>query len=213
MKWEGIVKIMVNKLAIIIIIVGIALIGIGGFQYFKTKEEQKNTLEEAYKILEDHNQQTINHPNENHNIETQIKENKEFNPFHGETVGILEIPKLKAELPIVEGTSDEDLEKGVGHYKGTAYPTEGDQIVLSGHRDTVFQRMGELEIGDVFIVKLPYGSFGYKIESTKIVDADDRTIIKTTAPNEELVVTTCYPFTFVGTAPERYILTAKPVLE
>ncbi|MEC1717197.1 class D sortase [Schinkia azotoformans] len=198
---------MVKKIAIIIIIAGIVLIGIGVFQYFNTKEEQKNTLKEAYKILEDHNQQINNHPNEDHHT----KKDEEFNPFHGETVGILEIPKLNAELPIVEGTSDNDLEKGVGHYKGTAYPTEGDQIVLSGHRDTVFRRMGELKIGDIFIVKLPYGSFEYKIESTKIVDADDRTIIKSTAPNEELVVTTCYPFTFVGTAPDRYILTAKPI--
>ncbi|EKN68977.1 class D sortase [Schinkia azotoformans] len=198
---------MVKKIAIIIIIAGIVLIGIGVFQYFNSKEEQKNTLKEAYKILEDHNQQINNHLNEDHHT----KKDEEFNPFHGETVGILEIPKLNAELPIVEGTSDNDLEKGVGHYKGTAYPTEGDQIVLSGHRDTVFRRMGELEVGDVFIVKLPYGSFEYKIESTKIVDADDRTIIKSTAPNEELVVTTCYPFTFVGTAPDRYILTAKPV--
>ncbi|KEF37749.1 sortase family protein, LPXTG-site transpeptidase [Schinkia azotoformans MEV2011] len=71
--------------------------------------------------------------------------------------------------------------------------------------------MGELKIGDIFVVKLPYGSFEYKIESTKIVEADDRTIIKSTSPNEELVVTTCYPFTFVGTAPDRYILTAKPI--
>lgn len=201
---EGLNKIMIKKLAIFIIIAGIVLIGIGGFQYFKTKEEQKDTLKEAYRILEDQA-----HPM----VTTKTKEDEVFNPFHGETVGVLEIPKLNVELPIVEGTSDEDLEKGVGHYKGTAYPTESDQIVLSGHRDTVFRRMGELEIGDVFIVKLPYGSFEYKIESTKIVDADDRTIIKSTAPNEELVVTTCYPFTFVGTAPDRYILTAKPVLD
>jgi len=210
---------MIKKLAIIIIIVGLALIGFSGYQYYKTIEAQRNSLKEAYKILEKPNpklkEQSIKDLKENldQNIETDKKEAKEFNPFKGDTVGILSIPKLGAELPIVEGTSEEDLEKGVGHYKGTAYPTEKDQIVLSGHRDTVFRRMGELKIGDVFILKLPYGSFEYKIESTKIVKAVDRSIIKSTAPNEELVVTTCYHFTYVGSAPDRYILTAKPVEE
>lgn len=201
---------MIKKLAIIISIVGIALIGFGGYQYYKTIEAQKNSLKEAYQILE--NKKKPKEPTkENHNNETRMMDKAEFNPLQGEAVGILAIPKLEAELPIVEGTSDDDLEKGVGHFKGTAYPTEQDQIVLSGHRDTVFRRMGELKVGDIFIVKLPYGSFKYKIKSTKIVDEDDRTIIKSTAPNEELVVTTCYPFTYVGSAPDRYILTAKPV--
>lgn len=201
---------MIKKLAIIISIVGIALIGFGGYQYYKTIEAQKNSLKEAYQILE--NKKKPKEPTkENHNNETRMMDKAEFNPLQGEAVGILAIPKLEAELPIVEGTSDDDLEKGVGHFKGTAYPTEQDQIVLSGHRDTVFRRMGELKVGDIFIVKLPYGSFEYKIKSTKIVDEDDRTIIKSTAPNEELVVTTCYPFTYVGSAPDRYILTAKPV--
>ncbi|WP_458413563.1 class D sortase [Schinkia sp. CFF1] len=202
---------MIKKLAIIISIVGIALIGSGGYQYYKTIEAQKNSLKEAYQILENQKQKPKELTKENHNNETRMMDKAEFNPLQGEAVGILAIPKLEAGLPIVEGTSDDDLEKGVGHFKGTAYPTEQDQIVLSGHRDTVFRRMGELKVGDIFIVKLPYGSFEYKIASTKIVDADDRTIIKSTAPNEELVVTTCYPFTYVGSAPDRYILTAKPV--
>lgn len=191
---------MIKKLSIFVIIVGVVLIGIGGYQYFKTTKAQENSLSEAYRILE------------NPKIERNfIQKDEEFIPIDGETVGLLVIPRINAELPIVEGTSEDELEKGVGHYKGTAYPMQNDQIVLSGHRDTVFRRMGELEIGDSFIVKLPYGSFEYKIESTKIVDANDRSIIKSTAPEEELVVTTCYPFTYVGDAPDRYILTAKPV--
>lgn len=193
---------MIKKLALIIIIMGIALIGVGGYQFSKTKEAQKNSLAEAHRILDLSKEKTSTEL-KTENIET-------FNPKDGETVGILSIPKINAELPIVEGTSEDELEKGVGHYEGTAYPTQKDQILLSGHRDTVFRRMGELKIGDVFIVKLPYGTFEYKIESTKIVDAVDRSIIKSTAPEEELVVTTCYPFTYVGDAPDRYIITAKP---
>lgn len=185
-----------------IVSAGIVLIGIGGYQYFSTKDAQKNSLVEAYKVLKD--------PVTQSNIEEDM--NVEFDPKQGDVVGVLVIPKIKAELPIIEGTDEDELEKGVGHYQGTAYPTEKDQIVLSGHRDTVFRSMGELEIGDTFIVKLPYGSFTYVIESTKIVNAEDRSVIKSTAPEEVLIVTTCYPFSYVGDAPERYILSAKPLL-
>uniref|UniRef100_UPI00301AD7D0 class D sortase n=1 Tax=Oceanobacillus massiliensis TaxID=1465765 RepID=UPI00301AD7D0 len=104
----------------------------------------------------------------------------------------------------------DELAKGVGHYAGTAYPEQNDQIVLSGHRDTVFRRMGELLIGDILTIKLSYGEFSYKISETKVVDADDRTII-VPHDKEVLTLTTCYPFSFIGSAPERYIITALPV--
>ncbi|MDW2878212.1 MULTISPECIES: class D sortase [Bacillaceae] len=129
----------------------------------------------------------------------------------GDIIGILEIPALKAELPIIEGTDEEELEKGVGHYAGTVFPGQKDQILLSGHRDTVFRKIGELKMGDELVVKMPYGDFTYEIIESFIVDADDTTVIKPTAPEEILTLSTCYPFYFVGSAPERYILTAKRV--
>ncbi|MCS0669750.1 class D sortase [Cytobacillus firmus] len=129
----------------------------------------------------------------------------------GEAIGILKIPRLKAELPIIEGTDEDELEKGVGHYSTTVFPGQHDQILLSGHRDTVFRSLGELEIGDIFLVSMPYGEFTYEITDSKIVDADDTTVIRSTAPNEILTVSTCYPFSYVGNAPSRYILNAKRI--
>lgn len=125
-------------------------------------------------------------------------------------IGVLTIPKIERKLPIVEGTSPADLRKGVGHYKGTALPSEGEQIVLSGHRDTVFTNFAELSIGDVFIVELSTGSYTYEIGKTKIVDADDVSIINPQG-EEVLVVTTCYPFSYIGDAPNRFIFYAYPV--
>ncbi|MFT0802554.1 class D sortase [Bacillus swezeyi] len=134
-----------------------------------------------------------------------------FKTATGEAVGILKIPRLKAELPIVEGTSPDDLEKGVGHYKESYYPKQNGQIVLSGHRDTVFRRTGELEIGDLLKIELSYGSFEYQITNTKIVDKDDTSIMTLQHEKEELLLTTCYPFSYVGNAPQRYIIYAKPL--
>lgn len=192
-----------KKVSILFIVSGILFLGFGGYQWYKSERSQDLSLAEAEALLGkkemiDANQSVSEIPSS-------------FYPATGDAVGILYIPELDANLPIVEGTDEDELEKGVGHYKGTAYPLQDDQIVLSGHRDTVFRRMGELALGDLLTVKLPYGDFSYEIVDTKIVKADDRTIIVPTAPNEVLTLTTCYPFSFIGNAPDRYIITALPV--
>lgn len=170
-----------------------------GFKEFRmTKISEDEATDKAVKLIE-------------HSKENPIKK-EDFDPEIniGDSIGILVIDRIDAYLPIVAGIDEDDLRKGVGHYDGTALPLDEDQIVLSGHRDTVFRRMGELEIGDIMTVKMPYGDFDYKITNTKVVSADDRTII---VPHEEekLTVTTCYPFTYIGSAPDRYIIDAEPL--
>ncbi|MBP1914454.1 sortase A [Lederbergia galactosidilyticus] len=138
--------------------------------------------------------------------------NVDFQADQGDVIGILKIPSLDRELPIIAGVEEEDLERGVGHYTGTSYPGQESQVVLSGHRDTVFRQFGELEIGDSFIVEMPYGSFEYTIRNSEIVPEDDLTVINPDDYQEEmLTVTTCYPFHYIGNAPDRYILYATPV--
>ncbi|MCT2537237.1 class D sortase [Aquibacillus koreensis] len=190
-----------KKIAILFMIAGLALLAYGGYEIMKTKAAEKESLMEARELVNA----------DQSNLEKSKIAPEDFFPDTGDTVGILEIPSIDAELPIVEGTDPDDLEKGVGHYKGSAYPRQQDQIVLSGHRDTVFRSLGDLKVGDTFVMRLPYGDFTYEMVSSKIVDADDRTIIKSTAPDEELVITTCYPFSYVGNAPDRYIIYAKPI--
>lgn len=193
-----------RKIAFLIIIVGLVLISMGAYEMIKANFSQTQTLAEAKDLVKENYKESMDA-----NSSSSIP--NDFNPSTGETVGILHIPKLEAELPIVEGTDPDELAKGVGHYLGTAYPLQKDQIVLSGHRETVFRKMGELKHGDILTIQLPYGDFSYKIVNTKIVSADDRTVIKSTAPNEVLTLTTCYPFNFIGDAPERYIITAIPL--
>jgi sortase A len=194
-----------KKIAFLIILVGLIFIGIGIYEYIQTNHNQNKALAEAKSLLEE---SSLKEQNEK---ETEATFPDDFEPATGETVGLLHIPKLDADLAIVEGTDPDELDVGVGHYKGTAYPLQNDQIVLSGHRETVFRRMGELELGDILTVQLPYGDFSYEIVDTFIVSADDRTVIAPTAPDEVLTLTTCYPFNFIGNAPDRYIITAHPV--
>ncbi|GIN59035.1 class D sortase [Lederbergia ruris] len=146
------------------------------------------------------------------NSQANETEAVEFHADQGDVIGILKIPSLDRELPIVAGVEEDELQRGVGHYPGTAYPGQESQIVLSGHRDTVFRQFGELEIGDSFIVEMPYGSFEYTIQDSEIVPEDDLTVINPEEYQEEmLTVTTCYPFHYIGNAPDRYILYATPL--
>ncbi|MCP8966984.1 class D sortase [Ectobacillus ponti] len=183
-------------LSLILIIVGIVLIGTNAWKWWDSRQEQAHAVTQASTVL------------------AEAKERKltraEFQPRKNEEIGLLRIPKIDAVLPIVEGTDPDELKKGVGHFATAAFPGDKDQIVLSGHRDTVFRRFGELKEGDVFIVELPYGTFRYTMQRSKIVKADDTTVIQSTKPKEELVLTTCYPFRYVGSAPDRYIIYAYP---
>ncbi|MET3728470.1 sortase A [Fictibacillus halophilus] len=128
-------------------------------------------------------------------------------PGKGENIGNLLIPKLNATLPIFHGTDEEELERGVGHYEKSVLPGEHDNSVLSGHRDTVFRKLGEVGKGDKLVVETSAGTFTYKIRQVRIVDKDDRTVI-VPKPRATLTVSTCYPFDFIGASPQRYILVA-----
>ncbi len=131
-------------------------------------------------------------------------------PEVGDTIGSLVIPALDQEIPIIHGVGEDELEKGIGHFAQSVLPGENDNSVLSGHRDTVFRDLGKLELGDQFIVNTSAGTFTYEIINTQIVDKDDKTII-TPSDHAVLTVTTCYPFSYVGAAPDRYILSAELV--
>ncbi|WP_223591077.1 class D sortase [Neobacillus bataviensis] len=185
------------KFPLFIIFIGLVLLGIGAWQYIDVKLQTKASLKEAKEMV-------LDQP-----ADAKVQHQKHEAPKMGETAGLLVIPKIKAELAIVEGTDPDDLEKGVGHYKGSFFPGDKGQIVLSGHRDTVFRRLGELKIGDSLKMQMPYGNYTYEITHTKIVKSDDTSIITLQHEKEELILTTCYPFRYVGNAPKRYIIYAK----
>jgi sortase A len=182
------------KISLLFLAGGFFFVSLAGFQVFKSSVKQSDAMSKAIEVVRTKDTQLIE--------EDSVTVNK------GEILGILKLPKLSEELPIVKGITEDALERGVGYYEGTALPNEKDQIVLSGHRDTVFKQLGELQIGDEIEVEMPYGIFTYIIEETFIVEADDRTVIRPTAPLEKLTITTCYPFNFIGNAPQRYIVNA-----
>lgn len=128
----------------------------------------------------------------------------------GDVIGYLEIPALNRKVDLIEGTSKSSLQKGSGHFLQSVMPGMADNCVFSGHRDTVFRGIGKLKIGDQLIVKTDWGTFTYVISHTRVVDQDDLTVIVPTS-HAVLTLTTCYPFRFIGNAPDRYVISADLV--
>jgi len=128
----------------------------------------------------------------------------------GDLIGTLTIAALRTTLPIYEGTDDNSLKKGVGHFVGSVLPGVQDNSVLSGHRDSVFEHIGALKLGELLVVNTASGTFTYKIIKFRIVGANDRTVIVPT-PTAILTLTTCYPFNFIGSAPRRFIVSASMI--
>lgn len=171
--------------------------------YFTTK----NTLlfVNGYKMVK----ASEKHDNDSVNVNILDKNKPLYSqrPSIGENMGELIIPKLNATLPIIHGTNEDELERGVGHFAGSVLPGEKDNSVLAGHRDTVFRKLGEVGVNDRLIVNTSAGTFTYKVRKVRIVESDDRTVI-VPMPRATLTVSTCYPFTFIGPAPQRYVLVA-----
>ena len=189
-----------------LLISGVALIGYAAFQIHWHHASAENALAIAEEMI------TTQKESDQADSESvgELYKTGALRYQVDDVIGILSIPALEETYPIIEGTDEEMLMKGVGHYATTALPGGNEQILLSGHKGTVFQRLGELQPGDRFIVDMGYGSYEYEMRESEIVAADDTTVI-TPRGEEVLTLSTCYPFSYIGSASERYIIYAYPV--
>jgi len=125
-------------------------------------------------------------------------------------VGRVEIPRLGLSVIAREGVDERTLRGAVGHVPNTALPGEPGNSAFAGHRDTFFRKLKDIKAGDRVIVTTPEGSHEYVVEDTRVVRPSDVTVL---APTREstLTLVTCYPFDFVGSAPDRFIVRALRV--
>ena len=208
-------KISVRKLSVVNILgLGIFILGIGCISWalISIRSQPSNSYKAISTIPTAKPNQIISPPtvttsDKSSNVQKVVYK---ANPVQGDNLGSLTMPTLKQKLPIIQGTGDKELKKGVGHYIQSVLPGKEDNCVLSGHRDTVFSQIGKLKIGDPVIVETAEGIFTYEVSGTRIVKEDDRTVI-VPADSAVLTMTTCYPFSLIGSAPDRYIVSANLV--
>ena len=120
-------------------------------------------------------------------------------------LGVLKIPDVDLTVPIFEGTSDLTLNRGVGRIEGTAAVDERGNLGLAGHRDGFFRVLKDVEIGDTIEVQSLDGVTRYRITEFLIVAPEDVYVLAPT-DTATLTLVTCYPFYFIGEAPQRYIV-------
>ena len=123
-------------------------------------------------------------------------------------IGRIEIPRLGVSTIIRAGSDARTLRLAVGHISGTAYPGEPGNIGLAGHRDTFFRRLRNIRVNDEIRIVTPDETYTFKVEDTSVVKPRDTWVLNST-PTPVLTLVTCYPFTYVGSAPNRFIVRAS----
>ena len=139
----------------------------------------------------------------------RIKEYEEsLATYFAPAIGILRIPKIHVEVPVLEGTDDLSLNRGVGRIAGTASPGEEGNVGIAGHRDGFFRGLKDVAPGDRIEMVTLRRTDTYVVDHVVIVDTDDASVLQS-RPHPSLTLVTCYPFYFVGSAPKRYIVQAS----
>jgi len=132
---------------------------------------------------------------------------------YGQPIARIRIPSAEIDSIVFAGSDMATLEKGPGHVPGTALPgVEGspNNCVITGHRDSHFRHLGWLRKGHLIELETDTGEKTYRIVEREIVKPDAVSVL---APTEKprLTLITCYPFNYIGPAPERLVLIAEPV--
>jgi sortase A len=126
----------------------------------------------------------------------------------GDVIGELDIPRLRLSVMIFEGDDAGILSQGAGHIPGTALLDGSGNIGIAAHRDTYFRALRLIHANDVIGLKTPAGISRFTVTETEIVRPSAIGVLSR-APGRDLTLVTCYPFFFVGSAPERFIVHAR----
>lgn len=191
-----------RKLGLAILVLGIGIVARFGYEHWQAIKSV-NAIDDTFNTYE---QPSFS--------EADLVDTLGAKPDYktGDSVAKLVIPKINKSYEVYWGTDDKTLSKGVGMYVSEwTVPPDGERhTVLSGHRDTVFRPLGELKTGDRLFVQYLGVDYEYEINKIWITHAEDRTVIvKKDEPT--LTLTTCYPFYYIGSAPDRYIIQAHLV--
>ena len=145
-----------------------------------------------------------------HNIAIGGGSSSGVRPPAGTPVARILIPRLQLDEVVVEGIDDASLAAGPGHMPSTPLPGAIGNAVISAHRDRHFHPLGEIATGDTIVTETDAGRATWVVTSRRVVDKDARVLRQ--GPTPELTLTTCWPMRWLGPAPDRLIVSAKPVV-
>jgi sortase A len=127
----------------------------------------------------------------------------------GAPVAHVVAPKIGLDAIVLEGVGGDELNAGPGHFPGSALPGERGNAVISAHRDRHFNHVDALEIGDTLVTETDVRRTTWVVVKRRVIDKNAPALFHTS--DATLTLTTCWPMRYVGTAPERLIITLKPL--
>ena len=125
-----------------------------------------------------------------------------------ESLAVLRIPALHLKVPVLEGTDEVTLNRGVGRIAGTALPGQGGNIGIAGHRDGFFRRLKDIRTGDAIELVTISGTDVFVVDRIRVTSPADVAVLRPRT-RDSITLVTCYPFYFVGPAPRRFIVQAS----
>jgi sortase A len=134
-------------------------------------------------------------------------------PVHeGAPLGRIEISRVGLTAMVQEGVGEGTLSRAVGHIPSTPLPGQRGNVGLAGHRDSFFRELRHIRLDDEITLATLNGTYRYRVETTSVV-APEETEVLADAGYDRLTLVTCYPFNFVGSAPKRFIISARKISE
>ncbi|WP_027955792.1 sortase [Halobacillus kuroshimensis] len=193
---------MIQKLSVALLLLGLVLVFWNGFQWWS---ESRVALYDAEMQDAPYSPGRGSSPSEDFVAAETLESYQE-----GGEIGELTIPKLGRRYPVFFGTEAGTLKEGAGLYDTsyTTLPSEKGHTALAGHRETVFRGLDGLVPGDFLYLTEGDYEYEYQINRVWVTDEQDTSVI-VEKDSPTLTLTTCYPFDFIGSAPERFIVQAE----
>jgi sortase A len=184
---------MIRRLfALLFILVGLAVIAAAGFALFWSDELQRIYVPTLPSIER--------HSGSGSAPSTEARA--------GAPIGLIEIPRLGLSSVVLEGDDTEALLLGVGHLSDTPLPWHGGNTVFAAHRDTFFRPLAHIRKNDVIKFSTADAEFEYVVTELKVVEPTAVEVLKPTTA-ATLTLITCFPFDYIGPAPQRFIVRAE----
>jgi sortase A len=131
-------------------------------------------------------------------------------PEPGDLIGRIEAPRLGVSAIVLSGLDSSTLRRAAGHVPRTALPGQGGNVAVAAHRDRHFAGLRDVAIGDEITFTTPDGVHRYRVSGTEVVEPRDVRVLDDRG-REELTLVTCYPFNYIGPAPNRFVVYAEKV--
>lgn len=198
-----------------LLILGVVLVGIYLIARLDSSVQSKAAVEKFEAAQQGQAAGSPTQPGEAENVSYELWSEKRIHAYQasltagfGTPLALLKVNKIKLKAPVFKGTDDLTLNRGVGLIAGTTWPGPDGNIGIAGHRDGFFRGLKDVAVGESLELVTPQETRTYVIDSITIVKPSDVSVLAKRA-QPSLTLVTCYPFYFVGDAPQRYIVQAS----